>query len=182
MEPKRRQQITLGMLVAVLAGTALYMYWPRTTASRPATSKVRGATAKTGTEAPITAPDVHLEVLNAPRPKPDDVNRNLFRFKPKPVPPPVAVPRPALPPTPSPPPAPSGPPPPPDIPLKFAMVMSQGSGPKVAVLLDTLGHQIYAREGEVIEGRYKVWKIGVESIEISYLDGRGRKTIRLSGS
>jgi hypothetical protein len=56
-----------------------------------------------------------------------------------------------------------------------------GSGPKIAVL-STLGHQIYAKEGETIEGRYKIWRIGTESIDISYLDGRGRKTIRLSGS
>jgi hypothetical protein len=50
------------------------------------------------------------------------------------------------------------------------------------VLLDSLGHQIYGREGETIEGRYKIWKIGTESIEISYSDGRGRATLRMSGS
>ncbi len=34
------------------------------------------------------APDVHLEALQQPRPKPGEVERNLFRFKSKPVPPP----------------------------------------------------------------------------------------------
>ena len=36
-------------------------------------------------------------------------------------------------------------------------------------------------EGDVIEGRYQILKIGVESIELSYLDGRGRQTIRQTG-
>jgi hypothetical protein len=180
MEPRRRQQIALGALAIVLIGGLLYMYWPRTTTAARATSNVKGTTSRTRAEAPVTAPDVHLEVLNAPRPKPDDVNRNLFTFKPKPAPTPLpaAVPRAAMPPPPS---APVGPPPLPDIPLKFAMILTQGPE-KVAVLLDPLGHQIYAKEGETIEGRYKVWRIGVESIDISYLDGRGRKTIRMSGS
>jgi hypothetical protein len=180
MEPRRRQSIALAVLGAILAGAAFYIYWPRTAATAPSTSNLRAGASKARPTQPITAPDVHLETLNAPRPKPDDVNRNLFQFKPKPAPPappPAAVSRPVLPPTP----VPSGPPPPPDIPLKFAMVLSQGQE-KVAVLLDSLGHQIYAKEGETIEGRYKVWRIGVESIEISYLDGRGRKTIRMSGS
>jgi hypothetical protein len=33
----------------------------------------------------------------------------------------------------------------------------------------------------VIEGRYKILRIGVESLDIAYLDGTGRRTIRLSG-
>ncbi len=180
MEPKRRQQIALSALVTVLLSAALYVYWPRptTAAARPA-SKVRSSTS--GASAPpMTAPDVHLEALNAARPKPEGVNRNLFRFKPKPAPAPPpapAVPRPA-PATPS---VPSGPPPLPDIPLKFAGILTQGPV-KIAVLIDSLGHSIYGKEGDTIEGRYKIWRIGVESIDISYLDGRGRKAIRMSGS
>ena len=50
------------------------------------------------------------------------------------------------------------------------------------MLIDPLGHSLYAKEGETVDGRYKVWRIGVESLEISYVDGRGRKTIRMSGS
>ncbi len=179
MAPRRLQQIGLWGIAAALVGSVLYMYWPRTAIATRGASNVNGAASRTRAEAPVTAPDVHLEVLNTPRPVPDDVKRNLFTFKPKPVPPPLpaAGPRPA-PPPPSPPP---GPPPLPDIPLKFAMVLTQGPE-KVAVLLDNLGHQIYAKEGATIEGRYKVWRIGVESIEISYLDGRGRKILRMSGS
>ena len=44
--------------------------------------------------------------------------------------------------------------------------------------------QIDARggvEGEIILGRYQILKIGNESIEMAYPDGRGRQTIRLTG-
>lgn len=52
---------------------------------------------------------------------------------------------------------------------------------KIAVLTD--GRGIYhGREGDIIEGRYRILKIGVESVDVAYLDGRGRQTIRLSGS
>ena len=40
---------------------------------------------------------------------------------------------------------------------------------------------IYGREGDTIDGRYRVLKIGTESAELSYVDGRGRQTLRLSG-
>ena len=40
----------------------------------------------------------------------------------------------------------------------------------------------YGREGDTIEGRYRILRIGVESIELARLDGTGRQVIRLSGS
>ena len=54
------------------------------------------------------------------------------------------------------------------------------AGRRVAILSDARG-VYYGREGEVIEGRYRIVKIGVESIELTYLDGRGRQTIRQTG-
>ena len=33
----------------------------------------------------------------------------------------------------------------------------------------------YGREGDIIEGRYRIVKIDVESVDIAYLDGRGQK-------
>ncbi len=52
---------------------------------------------------------------------------------------------------------------------------------KVAVLTDGRGAPFYGKEGDVVEGRYRILKIGVESIDIAYADGRGRQTIRLTG-
>jgi hypothetical protein len=39
----------------------------------------------------------------------------------------------------------------------------------------------HGREGETIEGRYRIVRIGQESIVMEYEDGRGRTTIRLTG-
>ena len=38
-----------------------------------------------------------------------------------------------------------------------------------------------AHEGDIIAGQYRLVKIGVESVVMEYVDGRGRTTIRLSG-
>ena len=40
---------------------------------------------------------------------------------------------------------------------------------------------VHGKEGDIIEGRYRIVRIGDESIEMEYLDGRGRQTIRLTG-
>src|SRR5439155_13351050 len=98
--------------------------------------------------------------------------------KPPPPPPPRPTPRPVETPVPT------GPPPPlPPIALKFIGVVEPGSGkPAIAVLRDANGNVFHGVEGETVEGRYKILKIGVESIEMTYLDGRGRQTIRLTGS
>jgi hypothetical protein len=70
---------------------------------------------------------------------------------------------------------------PPPIPLRFiGIVEASARGTKVAVLSD--GRDVfYGREGDAIDGRYRIVRIGVESIELEYLDGRGRQTIRLTG-
>ena len=115
--------------------------------------------------------------------KPGEVERNLFRFRAKPAPPPpprtaVVVPSPQ-------PVVPSGPPPPPPLPpiaLKFIGVLETANTQKIAVLSDGRGAPLYGKEGDTILGQYKILHIGVESIEMAYLDGRGRQTIRLSGS
>ena len=73
-------------------------------------------------------------------------------------------------------------PPPPPIRLKFIGIVEPSvSAKKIAVLSD--GSHVYqGREGDIIEGQYRILKIGAESIEMAYLDGRGRQTIQLTGS
>jgi hypothetical protein len=67
--------------------------------------------------------------------------------------------------------------------MKFIGTIGNSGDPKfgrVAVLSD--GRGVYhGREGDVIEGRYQIVRIGVESIELAYLDGRGRQTIAKTG-
>ena len=183
MEPKRRQRVELVVLAVLVVGAAAYYAWPEPPggAPRPAAAP-RGRAATPSAQQ--TAPSVHLEVLTAERPRPEGVSRDLFSFKsrvaptpPPPPPPPVAVQRPV----PVAPAVPAGPPPPPPIPLKFAALLGQGSV-KIAVLIDSVGHAIYGKEGETVEGRYRILRISKESIDMSYVDGRGRQTIRMNGT
>src|SRR5207249_4270864 len=106
--------------------------------------------------------------------------RNLFRFRQKAAPPaphpPAEMAQPTIA---QPPPTPSGPPP---IALRFIGFIDLGGGqPKIAALVDGTGHPINCVEGKECDGRYHIWRVGLESVEISYLDGTGRRTIRLGG-
>ncbi len=124
--------------------------------------------------------DVRLEALKRTPPQPDDIGRNPFRFKPKPPPVVPSTPRPSKGVTPGPPPPPPGPVIPP-IPLKFIGVTEAPAVGKIAALTDCR-HTVQGVEGEVIEGQYRIVKIGVESLVIEYLDGKGRTTLRMSGA
>ena len=68
----------------------------------------------------------------------------------------------------------------PPIPLKFIGTMEQGSR-KVAIFSDGRGLPVYAFEGQLVLGQYKLVKIGVESVVMEYPDGRGRQTIPMRG-
>ena len=199
MATERRRQLILGVLVIVLLGV-IYRLWTETSAapvaasnrsatgapaarSTAATRSGRATAGPDGTQG-VQAPDVHLEALDAERARPGAGERNLFRFRPKPPPPPEPSPpvesAPSASTAPLPPP---GPPPVPPIALKFiGIVESPTRGRKIAVLSDGRNPPFQGEEGAIIEGRYRLLKIGVESIEVAYLDGRGRQTIRLTGS
>jgi hypothetical protein len=188
MPPDRRsKEMLLGAAAVVLAFT-VYMVWPGSKSGAPAApvrpSTSRGsATAPAGQVAASGAPDVHLRALEERRPKPITGERHLFRFKPKPPPPPPPPPPVVIrPPEPI---VPTGPPPPPPLPpigFKFiGMVESASGSAKIAILSDGR-NVVHGREGDIIEGRYRILRIGAESIEMAYVDGRGRQTLRLTGS
>jgi hypothetical protein len=40
---------------------------------------------------------------------------------------------------------------------------------------------LYGPEGATIDGRYRIIKIGAESVELAHVDGRGHQMIRLTG-
>jgi hypothetical protein len=58
----------------------------------------------------------------------------------------------------------------------------EARGIKAAGLVDPDGHIVVCLEEHDCDGRYHVWRIGVESVDISYLDGRGRRLLRSGGS
>jgi hypothetical protein len=179
MAPERRRLAVLLALLAVLSVILIVRVWPESADARSA--QAGAAPGRRGASpAKVAAPDVHLRALAEEKPTPDRAaERDLFRFKPK------GTPRAAVAPSPvvgAPPP---GPPPPPaiaPIPLRFiGLVEALGQSQKIAILSDSRG--IYqGGEGAIIEGRYVILRIGVESIDMAYVDGTGRQTIRLSGS
>lgn len=183
MVASRNRQILLGALVGAAALVA-YQAWPRIAAVPASTTTGRPSARQTEQAMPAgtAAPTVHLQALESARPNPLARDRNLFRFRPKaPPPPPLPAER-----------APVGPPPtlaaplPPRLPPIAYRFMGIAEAPvrslTIAVLSDGVGHVFHGRVGDVIEGRYRILRIGPDSIEMAYLDGRGRQTIRLSGS
>lgn len=186
MAPDRRRLVMLASILAIVSAIGLYQLWtpatpPGVPAPRPAARG--GARAGTG-KAAVSAPDVHLHALKAEKPAPDgDPHRDLFRFNARRAPEQPARAQAA----PAPPPrtesaGPPAPPPLPPIAMRFiGLVEGADQARRIAILSD--GRGIYqGREGDIIEGRYRILRIGVESVEMAYLDGRGRQTIRLSGS
>ncbi len=197
MEPKRQRELTLAVVVVLLAVVAFVAYQTLSTPSpsgagpaasnqegRPARSasrRAQGAQGASTRAGAIEAPQVHLDALDSDRPELDRAGRDIFRFRMKPPPPPPPPPKPIV--GPQLPPPPPGPPPVPPITLKFiGVVETPGQGKRVAVLSDGRGAPVYGHEGDTVLGQYRILRIGAESVEMSYLDGRGRQTIRLSGS
>ena len=178
MSRSQRQLAVLGVLLAMLAGTLVYRTSgdggagsaPAAPAARASASPVRAV--------PVTG--IRLDLLSARAGEIGAVQRNPFRFQARPAPAPRVVPAPVA--IAPPPPVPTGPPPPPPIPLKFIGVLDAPERlGRLAILSDSRGGVFYGKEGDTIEGRYRVLKVSTETAELAYLDGRGRETIRLSG-
>jgi hypothetical protein len=183
MAPDTRRKLgILAGLAAVLVVVLVYNRDGDPVSATTAPQARTPAAARTGQGAEVDV--VRLDALTRVRPEPQSGLRNPFRFRPvAPPPEPSLGPRPtgggagtagpAMP---------VGPPPLPPIALKFIGVVEQAPARlKLAVLTD--GRNVfYGKEGDVIEGRYRIERIGVESIEMAYVDGRGRQTLRLSGS
>lgn len=176
----------LGILAVLLAVLGVALTYDREDVSGgPSTRPTRPAAAARAATASDDVGVVDMPSLATARPEPEGGTRNPFRFRPAAPPPsPDLVRRPPAPgeiagstmPT-----APPGPPPLPQITLKFIGVVEQSARLKLAVLSD--GRNVfYGKEGDTIEGRYRIERIGPESIDMAYLDGRGRQTLRLSGS
>jgi hypothetical protein len=70
----------------------------------------------------------------------------------------------------------------PPIALKFIGIVAPPGKPKIAVLREDSGPPVHGKERDVVLGRYRILKIGEETIEMAYSDGRpGRQVIRLTG-
>jgi hypothetical protein len=169
------------LVVVLVVAVGLYLWYSRT----PAGSGARASNSVTPAAAPVGSlplPDPLKFAALSAEPAHVETVRNPFAFGVRPPPP--APPRVELPPPPvlppPPPPPPSGPPP---IALKLLGVFIQGTDKRTMVTLkDPAGAMIFqAFEGDIVDGRYRVVKVGLQSVVVSYVDGSGQRTIGLTG-
>jgi hypothetical protein len=182
----RRERVGLQVVAVFAVATGIWYYagsgaggGPAATGRAPSNRVAGGGRG----EAQLPVADVKLEQLSGSADDLDDPSRNPFRFKPKP-PPPAPPPRASA--AAPPPPVPQGPPPPPPITLRLiGLVEAERPADRIAIFGDPrsqgLVAPVYGKEGDIIEGRYRVLRVGTDSAELVYLDGRGRQTLRMSG-
>jgi hypothetical protein len=176
----RRQLVVLGALIGV--GALLVLLRPSPGDQSAGGVAPRAADAPQDARAGAQAGQIGLERLEGRSGDSQSPARNLFRFESRRSAAPPARPVPAIAQAPTGPPPELGPPPPPPIPLRFIGYLDQpGDVPRIAVLSDGRGNVFNGKEGDIIEGRYRVLRIGTDSADLVYVDGRGRQTIRLSG-
>jgi hypothetical protein len=183
-----RRQVFLAAAAVIALALGVWTFWPAATPVASGTQQARPRAGRANAAAPAEQGPVgavKLEALSGSRNGPGEAQRNPFRFQPKAPPP--APPRSAPPETIEAPTkpvvtGPIGPPPPQPIPLKFVGVLERANGVKWAVLTDGKSPTpLYGRDGDIIDGRYLIVKIGAESIEMTHTNGLGRQVIRLTG-
>lgn len=195
--PQRNRQLTL---LAVLGVALIVLLWrapwrtanpavapPPAPGQVPAVVQQARAAGGAGTVKAPTVPSMPVPVnLDKLEPVPDEPGsgRNLFRFgmRPAPPPPPPPPPPPVAPIVQGPPPPPPGPPP---IELQLKGIYRQSADtPAVAYLKDPKApadaRMLSGSEGQIVDGRYKLVKVGTESVIVSYIDGTGQRTIMIS--
>ena len=178
--PARTRQLTLLAVLAAVAGMAWYLFGGTGQTALPVTAS-NSPTAATGAAkaaGPIGLPEpLKLAALGTTLDPEGEAARNPFRFgQPPPPPPPKYVA-----PPPAPPPPPPGPPPVPDIPLQLVLLETLPGNVRTATVRDTVSSSLFSGlEGQVLDGRYRLVKIGLESVVVSYLDGSGQKTLPLA--
>ncbi len=176
--PERRRQLTwLVLLLVVLAGVVM---WTRQPPAVPG-----GASSNPDVRVPdagvLARPEpVQLAALDVVPPEPA-AGRNPFGFGVRPPPPlpPAPPPRPDPTPVVTGPPVPQGPPP---ISLRLVGAIRLPDGRMMVTLKDPATNTLFpAFEGDVVDGRYRVSKVTIDSAVLSYVDGSGTRTVRLGG-
>lgn len=188
-ENKKQVQVMIALLaIALLVGLYNFVGSGGTSSAAsplPATSSTGAQPKKTGV---IQVPDSSLDprfrgdLLLVSQSKKYEPGRNIFRMEEPPVPTTVVGVRPGvqgrpigpeLPPTPTP------TPPPPPIPLKFYGFASKPSEPKKIFLADA-DEVFVARQGEIVERKYKVIQINNTSVVIEDALTKNQQTIQMT--
>ncbi len=149
------------------------------TSTQTTTQTTRKSTSPTQLTDSTLDPRLRLDILAASQSKKYEAGgRNIFRMEElKPITTAIASVR--QPYGPEPPPTPTPTPPPPPIPLKFYGFASKGSDPKRIFLADE-GEVFVARQGDIVERKYKVIQINNTSVVIEDMLNSNRQTIQVT--
>jgi hypothetical protein len=173
--PERRRQVLL--LAVMLAGLGAVLWYQRPTTGPSSPTSNVAATTRQPLPAVQLPEAVRMGDLDA-APMETEIGRNPFSFGERPVaepavrfaPPPVEFsPAPVMP---------QGPPP---IALRLSgLMVSPGSNRTMVTLKDpATGALFHAYEGDIVDGRYRIVKVGSQSAVVSYVDGSGTRTLGL---
>ena len=170
------------LAIALLVGIYNFAdFGSSSAASTPATSSTAAQPKKTGTVQVADStldPRLRLDILAASQSKKYEAGgRNIFRMEEAPIPKVEGVVRKPMGPDPLP--TPTPPPPPPPIPLKFYGFASKTNEPKKVFLADE-SEVFIAKQGEIVERRYKVIQINNTNVLIEDALNSNRQTIQLT--
>ena len=170
--------ILFGLVVIAALAVLLYRYVGTDSGAQAMAPGAKAVAAPVVANTNLLPQPVSLAKLEPVPDEPENA-RNLFRFGERPPPAPVRPP-PAAAPPPAPPPQPQGPPPIPPITLLLIGLQTGGDGRPLAVLKDPKTNVTFmGNEGMVVDGQYRVVKVGITSVVLSYVDGTGQRTIPL---
>jgi hypothetical protein len=182
MVKERRRWIVPGLAVAAVASVG----WVVLRDTGPAApSASAAATPKGGGRREPELPRIDLARLDRPRPSSGIGRRDLFDFAaPPPTPPPPPPPRSAAPAEVETPPPVTVPTPPPLAPIniKYIGAFEGKKGLKVAVLMTDRREVLTGQAGEVVANRYRIVRIGLESVDVQEVGSEQVRRIPLKGN
>jgi hypothetical protein len=179
----RRERLLIVVAGAVALAAALFVW-----------RQSRGSTSAAAAGIPVAAPAgpdvpaIGLDRLTRPSAPVRVGRRDLFDFAsiPAPVSAEQAA-RPAPPPStlaaaPTPVPTPAGPPPPPPINVKYIGSVEAEKGPKVAFFLTEQKEVLTGQVGDTVMNRFKVVRIGIESVDVQDVGSGQVRRLPLRGN
>jgi hypothetical protein len=173
---KPRQRWLLGILAVILLAGGYFR--SRSSQLSPSAARLRSA------DSPAeSVPRIDLARLTQERPATTAGQRNIFDYGVPPTPPPTPPPPSTTPPVteamaPTPPPVPRLP----ALNLKYIGSVENAKGVRVAVLLTDRNEVLTGQPGEVVANRYKIAKIGFESVDLEEVGSGQVRRIPLRGN
>ena len=175
----KRDRVALAALGVALAIVAAVV-WLRPETAIPG-GRTSGAADEGSARQGNTPPLIGLDQVTGDRPQAAVGKRDLFAFATPPPPPP----------TPEPPPTVATPPPPPTVPtptplppvnVKYIGTLESQPGLKVAMFMTERKEVLTGQVGDMVGNRFKVVKIGLESVDIQQIGSEQTQRLPLKGN